>query len=55
MMFVIDCEMLSLIDYCGTPLYLLYQIKNHTIHITKPDLQFVSQNMSIFFYEEDAM
>ncbi|EFI4024278.1 hypothetical protein GYM41_004690 [Escherichia coli] len=54
-MFVIDCEMLSLIDYCGTPLYLLYQIKNHTIHITKPDLQFVSQNMSIFFYEEDAM
>ncbi|PAQ22411.1 hypothetical protein B7952_20000, partial [Escherichia coli] len=27
----------------------LYQIKNHAIHTTKPDLQFVSQNMSIFF------
>ncbi|ARJ97902.1 hypothetical protein DQ137_21905 [Escherichia coli] len=49
MMFAIDYEMPSLIDYRGAPLYLLYQIKNHAIHTTKPDLQFVSQNMSIFF------
>ncbi|PGF77651.1 hypothetical protein BMR22_04895 [Escherichia marmotae] len=48
-MFVIDCEMPSFIYCLGEPLYLLYQIKNHTIHTTKPDLQFVSQNMSIFF------
>ncbi|AVE96584.1 hypothetical protein AM456_24295 [Escherichia coli] len=49
MMFAIDYEMPSLIDYRGAPLYLLYQIKNHAIHTTKRDLQFVSQNMSIFF------
>ncbi|EFY2670159.1 hypothetical protein DMH46_16075 [Shigella flexneri] len=49
MMFAIDYEMPSLIDYRGASLYLLYQIKNHTIHTTKPDLQFASQNMSIFF------
>ncbi|PDN01082.1 hypothetical protein AWE19_13795 [Escherichia coli] len=49
MMFAIDYEMPSLIAYRGAPLYLLYQIKNHAIHATKPDLQFVSQNMSIFF------
>ncbi|EFO2003823.1 hypothetical protein DPL46_12905 [Escherichia coli] len=49
MMFAIDCEMPCLIDYLGAPLYLLYQIKNHAIHTTKPDLQFVSQNMSLFF------
>ncbi|EFE7464380.1 hypothetical protein F9Y55_19785 [Escherichia coli] len=48
-MFAIDCEMPCLIDYLGAPLYLLYQIKNHAIHTTKPDLQFVSQNVSIFF------
>ncbi|ANE65392.1 hypothetical protein A5955_14040 [Escherichia coli] len=48
-MFAIDCKMPCLIVYRGAPLYLLYQIENHAIHTAKPDLQFVSQNMSIFF------
>ncbi len=54
-MFVLDCDMSRLIYLLCVPLYLLYQIKNHAIHTTKPDLQFASQNMSIFFEGKDVM
>ena len=54
-MFVLDCDMSRLIYLLCVPLYLLYQIINHAIHSTKPDLQFASQYMAIFFEGKDVM